>query len=131
MKEVRVILINDQCGYYDEEETHGSAVIREGISDWEEITDEEYRLLKSNWWRFVNDLRATGARPVLLEKDSMPVKHRINSIRDWLRIERERIDAEAATKRAKAEERARKKLLKDAESELKLLEELRKKYPEA
>jgi len=129
MKQVRIILIEDQYDYHDDDGTSVNPLIREGISDWEEITDDEYRLLKSNWWRLVRDIGASGTRPVLLEKDCMPVRHRIDSIRGWLRAEQEKMEADLAAKRAKAEERARKKLLKDTESEMKLLEELRKKYP--
>ena len=130
MKEVRIVLVHDLSSGYDDDDSQSA--IKEGVTDWEQVSDEEYRLLKDHWWRLSHEMGAYArGRPVLLEKDSEPVKQRIGSIREWVRKEQERVQAESAAKRAKVEERARKKLLKDAESELKLLEELRKKYPDA
>jgi hypothetical protein len=68
---------------------------------------------------------------VLLEKDRVPARTRIDSIKAWIRQERSRQEQEEAANRAKAEERARKRMLKKAQSELQLLDELKKKYPDA
>lgn len=127
MKEVRIVLVHD--AYTDYGDTSG--ILQEGISDWETISDEDHKLLQQNWHRLTQHMNYSHARPVLLEKDSHPVRKRIDSIKGWIAAERAREEHEEATKRAKAEERARKKLLKNAESERKLLEELRKKYPDA
>jgi Trm5-related predicted tRNA methylase len=130
MKEVRIVLVHDL--YTDYNDNESQAVIRDSVSDWEQITDEEYRLLKDNWWRLAHHLgNHDNGRPILLEKDRVPVRQRISSIREWVQQEQEKIQAEKAAKQAQAEERARKKLLKNAESERKLLEELKKKYPDA
>lgn len=130
MREVRIVLLHDL--YTDYNDNESQAVIRDGVSDWEQITDEEYCLLKDNWWRLTHHLgNHDNGRPMLLEKDGVPVRQRIDSIREWVQQEQEKIQAEKAAKQAQAEERARKKLLKNAESERRLLEELRKKYPDA
>lgn len=125
MRQVRIVLVHDQYHDYDD----ARAIMQEGISDWEEISEVDFKLLQANWWQLTKHLNLANARPVLLEKDSVPVSHRIDSIKNWIDRERARQEQEQAAKRAKAEERARKKLLKDAESELKLLAELKKKYP--
>ncbi len=127
MRQVRIVLVHDCYTDYDE----NKSVLGDGISDWETISDEDYKLLRDNMWRLNRDLITDNGRPVLIEKDSQSVRTRINSITEWIKQERERQEKEEAARRAKTEERARKKLLKNAESELRLLEELRKKYPDA
>lgn len=127
MREVRIVLVHDQYTDYDD----SKGIMQEGVSDWEQISDADFKLLQANWWRLSSHLNVDDARLVLLEKDRVPVKARIDSIKQWIEQEHARQEQEEAAKRAKAEERARKKLLKNAESELRLLEELRKKYPEA
>ena len=129
MKEVRVVLVHDSYADYDDV---SNSIMREGITDWEQVSDEELKLLKHNWWRFGQDAsRADNARLVLLEKDVVPVQTRINSIRQWLKEEKDRLDREETARRRQADERLKKKLLKTAESERKLLEKLREKYPDA
>jgi hypothetical protein len=127
MRDVRIVLVHDQYTDYDD----SKGIMQEGVSDWEQISDADFKLLQTNWWRLCGHLNVDNARLVLLEKDRVPVRTRIDSIKAWLEQERARQEQEEAAKRAKAEERARKKLLKNAESELRLLEELRKKYPDA
>lgn len=126
MKQVRLVLVHDA---YTEYEDH-KAIMQEGISDWETISDEDHVLLQRNLWRLESQMNVQGARLVLLEKDTAPVKTRIDSIRDWIAQEKARAQQEAQKKREKAEARALKKLMQNAESEKKLLEELRKKYPD-
>jgi hypothetical protein len=59
------------------------------------------------------------------------VKVRIQSIKAWLQEELAQQQEAERVRKAKADARARKRLLKNAESELKLLEELKQKYPNA
>jgi hypothetical protein len=127
MRQVRIVLVHDQYTDYDD----SKAIMQEGVSDWEQISDADFKLLQANWWKLCQHLNVQGARLVLLEKDQVPVKVRIDSIKGWLEQERAKQEQAEALKQARAAERRQKKLLKDAESELKLLEELKKKYPTA
>ena len=128
MKQVKLFIAEDcytDC-YGDGPST---SVIREGVTDWEEISDDDYELLRSNLHRLVN--RYGGQQVVLIEKDAVPVKERISSIKQWIADERARLDQEAAKRKAAAEEKALKRALKKAGDEKRLLEELKKKYPDA
>ena len=127
MKEVRIVLVHD--AYTDYGDTN--AVLQEGISDWETISDEDHKLLQQNWHRLTQHMNYSHARPVLLEKDAHPVRKRIDSIKGWIAEERAREEREAQLKRDKAQARVLKKLAADAEAERKLLVELKKKYPDA
>lgn len=127
MKEVKIVLVHDAYTDYDD----SKGIMQEGISDWETISDEDYKLLQQNWWKLCNHMNVHNARLVLLEKDAAPVKKRIDSIRGWIAEERVRQEREAQLKKEKAQARALKKLMDNAESEKKLLEELKKKYPDA
>ena len=126
MKEVRIVLVHD--AYTDYGDTN--AVLQEGISDWETISDEDHKLLQQNWHRLTQHMNYSHARPVLLEKDAHPVRKRIDSIKGWIAEERAREEREAQLKRDKAQARVLKKLAADAASEKRLLEELKKKYPD-
>lgn len=129
MKQVKLFIAEDcytDC-YGDGPST---SVIREGVTDWEEISDDDYELLRSNLHRLVN--RYGGQQQVvLIEKDTVPVKERISSIKQWIADERARLEQEAAKRKAAAEEKALKRMLKKAGDEKRLLEELKKKYPDA
>lgn len=128
MKEVRIILVVDQYTDYDEY----SSILHDGITDWETVSDEDYQLLREHWSRLASRIDPRGEkRPVLLEKDTLPVQSRISSIQQWLHEEKARIERERAARDLQAAERARKKLMKTAEGERKLLEELKRKYPDA
>jgi hypothetical protein len=127
MKEVRIVLVHDAYTDYDD----SKGIIQEGVSDWESISDEDHKLLQQNWWKLCDHMNVHNARLVLLEKDSVPVKRRIDSIKGWITEERQRQEREAQIKREKAQARALKKLAANAEAERKLLEELKKKYPDA
>lgn len=128
MKEVRIIAVHDHYNEYDEV---SQTIMREGITDWEQVSDDEFKLLKQHWWRIGQEYGCNidGARLVLIEKDPTPVHKRINSIREWLNQEQARQAREEAVRQQQAQERLRKKLLKTAENERKLLEKLREKYP--
>jgi hypothetical protein len=127
MKQVRIVLVHDT--YTDYGDTN--AILQEGISDWESISDEDHKLLRQNWHKLIHHMNYSHARPVLLEKDDHPVHKRIDSIKGWIAEERAREEREAQLKRDKAQARALKKLAADAEAERKLLVELKKKYPDA
>lgn len=128
MRTVKIILVQE-C-YHDYDDSSSSMILRESISDWENISDEDYKILKDNFWRLQHGIYP-GLRPVLIEQDTIAVSKRIDSIKGWIVKERERQEKEEADRKAKAAERTKKKMLKKAGDELKLLEELKAKYPEA
>jgi hypothetical protein len=128
MREVRLILALNSYDYDNDDR----AVLKEGVVDWEKISEEDYQFLRANLYLLETQLASSiGGSLILVEKDPVPVRERISSIKAWIAAQQEKIKLEEAAKKAKAEERARKKLLKNASSELQLLEELRKKYPDA
>jgi len=126
MKEVKIVLVHDAYTDYDD----SKGIMQEGVSDWESISDEDHTLLQQNWWKLCEHMNVHNARLVLLEKDSVPVKMRINSIKEWIAEEKAKAEREAQIKRDKAQARVLKKLASDAASEKRLLEELKKKYPD-
>ena len=95
MKEVKIVLVHDAYTDYDD----SKGIIQEGVSDWEQISDEDYKLLQQNWWKLCEHMNVHNARLVLLEKDSVPVKRRIDSIKGWITEERQRQEREAQIKR--------------------------------
>ena len=121
-------MVQDCYHNYDDD---SSVILREGISDWENISDEDYQVLKDNFWRLQHGTYQTDLRPVLIEQDSVPLAKRIINIKELIAQERERQEKEQADRKAKEAERTRKKLLKKAGDEQKLLEELKKKYPDS
>lgn len=128
MREVKIVRVID--GYYDSYGDDAFKHIKDSLSDWETISEEDYTLLKDNFWRLQQRASNSNSSLVLIEKDPVSVMERISSIREWIAEERSRQEQEQVKRRAQADERAKKKLLKKSETELRLLEELKKKYPE-
>lgn len=131
MRQVRIVLVecdNYYDSYYDRYTNESLYAIRDSITDWEDISQEDYDLLV----RYHNKLQSQyGCKVVILEKDPKSVMERLASIREWVQQQRD-LEEQAKKKReAAAQERANQKLLKKAKSELALLEELKKKYPNA
>ncbi len=126
MRQVRIVLMHDQYSDYDDYH----AILNSSITDWESISDADFTFLKSHWHRLEKDFNFHG-RVVLLEKDAHHVQVRIDNIKSWIDQERASEAKAAELKKQKAHEKALAKLRKDAESERALLEELKKKYPDA
>lgn len=125
MKQIKIFLTESN---YDEYNDTSLAVICDSITDWETISDDDYTILTSNLWRLQSKY---GERLRILEKDSVPVIDRIADIKSWIQEEKTRAANEAAKKKAIQDKKARDKMLKKADNEIKLLEELRQKYPDA
>lgn len=106
MKQVRLVLVHDT---YTDFDADSRAIMQQGVSDWESISDEDYKLLQQNWWKLCEHMGLHNARLVLLEKDAVPVKTRIDSIKSWIEQERMRQEQQAQLKKEKAEARALKK----------------------
>ena len=128
MRQVKLIYVHVTGGSYGDYDLE-SLVANSGITDWEEISDADYTFLKDNMHKLKYSLERTGLEVVLLEKDMAPIATHIKSIAAWIEADREAVRLEKEKKEAALAERRRKKLLKEAESEIKLLEELSKKHP--
>lgn len=122
MKKVKIFKADD--GYGDE---YSSSVLREGITDWEEISDEDYKFLKDNFHSIYRDT-GFGGNLVLITQDDVPVVKRIESIKRLIDAKKAAIDKEKREKEAEALKRAMKKKAKTEEQERKLLVELQAKY---
>lgn len=125
MKQVKIVLTDQTV-----DDSYGDSyttIIRDSITDWEEISDDDYELLKDNFWQLQKKYTQNA---MLIEKDTVSVIERIASIKEWIQEERIRQEQEAAKRKAAAEEKALKRMLKKAGDEKRLLEELKKKYPD-
>jgi hypothetical protein len=126
-KWVKVILaqeiqLDDYGDYYSRN------IIRDSITDWEEISDEDYEFLRKNLYHLFNTAADPGLRPYILVKDEVPIVQRIQSVRDEIRkFEEQKRKRQEEDERKKAE-RARKRMLRTAKSELELLSQLQEKY---
>lgn len=131
MSKMVKILLGRDVGQYLDDDYYGRSIIQDSISDWEEISDEDYKFLKANFHMLFKSLNADyNLSPFLIVKDNIPVIERINSIKKELDKERARQLAYEAEQEAKRADRARKRMLKKAKDERALLEELKAKYEE-
>lgn len=126
-KQVKIVLCSEtfeQDGYYSQK------IIRDSISDWEEVSDEDFDLLRHNLFRLYRDFAEYhGLSPILLVKDdASSIFNRIKSIKENIEDEKRRIKEEKEKEAAKKADRARKKLAKIEQDERALLEQLKKKF---
>jgi len=126
MSKLVKILLSEDVSVYDYDDYMSKSILRESISDWEEISDDDFSFLRDNIWS-LRDWPA-NCKPLLLVKDEMPVMDRITSIKAEIDLEQKRKAAKLAEKRRKELERQQAKLLKKADSEKALLERLKSKY---
>ena len=119
MPYVKIVIVESR--YLDEDTSR--EVIAEGISNWEEVTDEELALLK----RYIyHGIKVPSYRhtPMVIVQDDVPVQTRIDNIREHLKnIEAQNNAAEAKRKKDAANRKAKK-----AERERQKLAELQAKY---
>lgn len=103
-------------------------IIRDSITDWEEVSDGDYKFLLTNLHHLFKTVREAGMNPCLLVKDEQPIIQRIQSVREEIRrhqdYERKRLEKEEQEKA----ERTRKRLMKKAANEIELLKQLQEKY---
>jgi hypothetical protein len=121
-KLVKIVLVQS----IDCDDHYTQAIIRESINDWEEVSDEDFVFLEKNIYRIVE--APYGFYPKLIIKDHVPVTQRISSIRTLIAEEQAAQAAEKERRKAAEQARQQKRMLKKAESELALLEQLKKKY---
>ena len=121
-KLVKIVLVQS----IDCDDHYTQAVIRESINDWEDVSDEDFVFLEKNMYRIVN--APYGFYPKLIIKDHVPIAQRIVSVKALIAEEQAAQAAEKERRRLAEQARQQKRMLKKAESELALLEELKKKY---
>lgn len=103
--------------------------VQSSLTDWEEIGEEDFKLLKLYLYDLVpDDIRRAGFVPKILVKDPVPVMERIYNLKELLKARKEK---EEADKRKREEARLKKQLAKSAKQELsekELYEHLRSKF---
>lgn len=115
-----VKLVMTEESYSDD---YSTTIMREGISNWEEITHEEYEFLRNNLYRL------SGMNGVhLLVQDDVPVRRRIDNIKQIIAEQQKKVEQERIEREKKAAEKALRKRAKTEEQERKLYEELQKKF---
>ena len=121
-KLVKIVLVQS----IDCDDHYTQTVIRESVTDWEEVGDEDLAFLEKNLYRIVDV--PYGYYPKLIFKDHMPIAQRIVSIKTLIAEEQAAQAAKKDRRLAAEHARQQKRMQKKAESELALLEELKKKY---
>ncbi len=116
------ISLDDYGDYYSRE------IIRGSITDWEEISDEDFKFLRNNMYHLFSSAADAGLKPHLLVKDEVPIMQRIHSVRDEIRKYEEKKRQQQEKLEQEKADRARKRMLKKAQSELELLQQLQEKY---
>lgn len=102
-----------------ENDNYSQEIIAAGV-DWDDVTNEEFELLR--WW--VHRLNPYGdLRPRLIVQDPEPIADRIRTVREMVETAKRREEEEAEKKRKR---QAAKKLQRESEKEqlLKRLKEL-------
>lgn len=119
---IKLVIID---GYTDYDGDWRSQVI-EGISDWEEVTEEDYQYIKSNLWR----LNIKNGTPVLIRQDEVSIFDRIKDIKKTIKEREEAENKKREEARQKAEERAAVRAAKKLERDRKALERLVTENPD-
>lgn len=111
---------NVSDGYYGDYET----VLTQGISDWEEVTEEEYKFIQNNLYR----LRNKYSNITLIVQPDVTIPELIIDIKDEIAkaLKAEQRKKEEALR--KKQEANRKKAEKAKEKELIQLKKLQEKY---
>lgn len=124
MPKVKIVLSEYDYG----DDSYSCATMKEGISDWEEISDADLQLLKTHRHYIIGN---TGSlAPVILVQDEVPVKVRIEGIKKLLEKYRV-VEEERKAKELKAkQERALKKQAKTEKQQRELFEQLKQKFEE-
>lgn len=127
------LLITTSVASYDEYDSYSADIIRAGLTDWEEITDQEYEYLESKKYYLGQALKLrSGEEIVIMKQDDRPVIERISSLTAFIKkLEDDRVKEEAARLKKKEDAALARKLKKQAKTEaeeLALLEQLKAKH---
>lgn len=82
MRKIKLI----KCESYDCDACYETAC--SGVSDWEEISEEDFKLLKS--WEGQRALNVNGVRLVVFEDVSNKVTEYIKDVKEFIKKEKER-----------------------------------------
>lgn len=131
MKKVKIVF-TQSIGYDD---YYGEEIIRDSLTDWEELSDEDFKLLKSNLHLIAKNKLGHEYSPRIIVQDEHPIQYRLESIKKALAelAEKKRIADEQreAKKKIAAEKKRQKeieKLKKASDSERELFLQLKEKF---
>lgn len=120
-KWVKIVLVEETSDDY-----YSRKIIRDGITDWEEISDEDYDLLRYNVKRLYD--MEHNMEPMLIVKDDVPVIERLKSVKEAIGKERAKQEAEKRKREEAKLAREQAKLMKKVNSEKELFEKLKAKF---
>lgn len=126
MPKVKLVVTYDIS---DPDDYYSSQIIRQGITDWEDISGSELQFLRDNRWR-LNSLAAAGGSVAIIVQDEVSILDRITTIRGFIRQEEDRAREEAEKKERAKQEKLLKRQAKTKADEIALLERLKEKYPD-
>lgn len=120
-KMVKILLMQETSDDY-----YSQKLIRDSISDWEEVSDEDFQFLHKHLHSIFP--YSNGFTPMLMVKDDKPLVARIAQIKQVLDREKAKQDAERAKREEAKRAREKAKMLRKMASERELFEELSKKF---
>lgn len=124
MPQVKIVLMQTVDADY-----YSTQIVRDSITDWEEVSDEDLKLLQDNLRSVVKVNSAFyDYEPVLILKDQKPVFEHVATIREAIEQQRAKREADAEKRRQKKREKEMRDALAKAESEQALLAQLKAKY---
>jgi hypothetical protein len=112
------------------DDNYSTTLLRDSISDWEEITDEELKFLRNNIHK-LNIAKYFDMEPTIVALDEAPVIERIQSIKAVIAKEKENERRTKAEAEERKQERALKKMAKTKQQELALLTQLAKTHKDS
>lgn len=103
-------------------------VIGNGVSNWEEIEDEDFEFLK----QFVNrrNLDRSFGNTIIIVEEFQSIPTFINDMKQLLEKEKQRMEKEKRLQEQKKIQRAIQRKAKDQEEKKKIYEELKKEFGE-
>lgn len=116
MPKIKIIIVD---GYYDYDD-HWCNRMAEGISDWEEVSDEDYQYIRNN----LHHIKLKVGTPIIIQQDDVTVAERIKGIKKTIKKYEDEYNQRIAESKRKAEERAAAKAAKKLERDRKALERL-------
>jgi len=125
------LLIAENMDIYCDNFSHNIEIIHEGITDWEEISEEDYTLLSKYLNILYKDVGTT--KLILVRQDTVPLLNRKKTIVEYLDKAKKVQEDYERRKEEKMKHRQETKKAKTAssvEEERKLLAKLKKKYEE-
>lgn len=118
MPKVKILLSSD---HWSDDDYH-TTILRQGLTDWEEITDEELKELKSGLF-LVARKHFGNLTPIVVVQSEEPVLNTLAAIRaEWKRIDSERKKQQEEEARKREERKAKRKKPETEEETFKRLQ---------